>query len=114
MCKLSGVPFRQAMAFFPLGDTLIDHLKKIDPERDQTKDRVAELRDNNEALLRSQQRAIFNNMEAYTKDNFVKLAGLAQVGRTGKESAWLDAPERGISNERQKLGIDHGSQIIGV
>lgn len=109
ICKLMGRTFKYAVAYFPLGDKLIDHLKKIDPERGLSRDQMKALRESNEALLRSQQRAVSNNAEAYGKDNFNRLVGIQQVGRTGRESAWLDAPQRDIINERQKQGI-----LVGV
>lgn len=114
ICKLMGYAYKKTAGFFPLNEKLITHLKSIDPERGMSKEQIAKMRENNEAIVRSQQRSITNNIEAYGKDNFTKLAGIAQTGFTGKESAWLDAPALQVSNERQKLGVDHGSKIIGI
>lgn len=111
ICKIMGRTYRISAGYFPLNDRLIKYLKSIDPEKDMGKEQVAKLRANNEALVKSQQRAMSNNIEAYGKDNFTKLAQIAQVGYTGKET-WGSHHE--ISNERQRKGIDHGSQIIGI
>jgi hypothetical protein len=85
-CRMKGRDGRYRAAYFPLGETLIDHLKKIDPERGATRE-LAEASDRqNRAVLASREREISNTIEASTKENFNRLVGIQQVGYTGKES----------------------------
>lgn len=111
-CKAMGRQMRYAVAFFPLNDMLIEHLKKIDPERNLARDTVAELNARNEAAVQRAQRAIQTQAEAYVDDNFNRIVGIPQTGYTGRERMWDDAPKKVITNELQK--VPHGQEVVGV
>lgn len=83
-CRFSGKAAQHLAAYFPLSDLLIDHLKKISPER-QSKVVTRSLDARNAALLKAKQREIENEGEAGIKDQWNKIVGIEQVGYTGKE-----------------------------
>ena len=83
-CRMKGREGRFRAAYFPLSESLIDYLKKIDPERGATKE-LAEAADRyNQAMLASRERDLSNTIEASTKENFNQLVGIPSVGYTGK------------------------------
>jgi len=83
-CRFKGRYGRYAACHFPLSDMLLEHLKKISPERQNKK--LLQMHDaKNAAILASRQREVFNDVEASTKENWNRLVGIPQVGYTGKE-----------------------------
>ena len=83
-CRMKGVDGRVKAAFYPLSETLIDYLKKIDPERGAAILQAQESDRHNAALLASRERASMNDIEASTKDNWNQIAGIPSFGYTGK------------------------------
>lgn len=83
-CRFKGKAAQHLAAYFPLSDLLIDHLKKISPER-QSKAVTRSLDARNAALLKAREREIENEGEAAIKDQWTKIAQIPHVGYTGKE-----------------------------
>ena len=85
-CKLNGKGGKFTACYFPLeGDTLIQHLSRIDPLR-SWRDNLHKVADaNNEKLLAIKERDFGNHVEGVAKDYYNKLAGIPQTGYTGKE-----------------------------
>lgn len=83
-CKMKGRDGRHVAAYYPLGDTLIDHLKKIDPMRRFRQDLAKAADRKNEAIMESRKRETSNQIEASTKDHWTKLVGIQSVGYSGK------------------------------
>lgn len=82
-CERCGFTFRAF--FWPLDESLLQHLRYIDPDRGGVErvfaeaDRGETLRD---ARLRRQRR---NDTEAIWKEDYNRLVGIPSVGYTGKE-----------------------------
>lgn len=87
-CKSKGLRHRFRACYFPLSDTLLEHLRKIDPQRDG----LRRIRDeaNADALAneRAKDRKLGNEIEDVIKDNLNSLFDVAHVGYTGKETSW--------------------------
>lgn len=90
-CKMKGRDGRVRAAYYPLGEVLIDYLRKIDPERGATQELADEADRANRAMLAAQERALSNTIEAAGKDAFTKIAGIESVGYTGKEHSWVSS-----------------------
>ena len=72
-------------AYFPLSESLLDHLHKIDPLRADSRQHIKEA---DQAALKqrqSAQRDIDNQIESATKDIVSIAGGFTQVGYTGRE-----------------------------
>ncbi len=83
-CRFKGKAAQHLAAYFPLGDLLIEHLQKIKPER-ASKARLRSLDARNNAILQYRLREVETNGEAAIRDQWNKIAGIEQVGYTGKE-----------------------------
>jgi hypothetical protein len=85
-CRLKGRDARVAAAFFPLGETLIEHLRKMDPESDGVRRMMADVLAAEAAKPLQQERAISNAI-AEGIDGVQKsvLFDAPQVGYTGRE-----------------------------
>ncbi len=83
-CRLKGRQRHQVAGYFPLGDSLIDHLRKIDSERGGTDRVVAEVDRSNQWMLAQNERKFRNHIEAGVKDRFNRLVGIQQTGYTGR------------------------------
>lgn len=90
-CKMQGRDARIRAAYYPLGELLIDYLRKIDPERGATKELADEADRANRALLAAQERNVMNSVEAAGKQDFTNIMGIQSVGYTGRERMW-DGP----------------------
>lgn len=89
-CKLMGKEHRVVAAYFPLGEVLIDHLKRIDPLTGASKQLRLEVNKGNEWVLKGQQRHLSNVVEDAGKDQFEKIAGIQSVGYTKNTgSMWV-------------------------
>jgi hypothetical protein len=84
-CRQRGLEYRIAAAHYPLDDTLIDHLKSIDPLRGMSKALRAKVEAHNAALTERQQQAVLNQLTDKANDDFAQIAGIPSVGYTGKE-----------------------------
>lgn len=86
-CQAKGRRSRHAAAFFPLGETLLDHLKRIDPLRGDTRARI---RQEDEEARRAE-RIVDKDWNQGLADHLFDEAILQipKVGYTGKEKAWV-------------------------
>lgn len=87
-CKSAGRDGRIHAVYFPLGESLLEHLRKIDPERDGIQRITAEADAANDALLKARERHTSNHIEAATKDAITSILDIKSVGYTGKEKSW--------------------------
>lgn len=79
-CRLQKRDGRTLAAYFPLGEALLEHLRKIDDQRGGL-ERVRDEADRaNEQLIASRERDISNSIESATKDTYTRLAGIQSVG----------------------------------
>jgi len=81
-CKLSGLRGKVFAGYYPLNSSLIHYLKSIDPLRDNNESNASKMVEYNENITKQQQRQLFNASEAYADDNFNRIVGIQQVGRT--------------------------------
>lgn len=87
-CALLGRTTRIIAGFWPLDDALLDHLRHIDPLNDY-QDELAEAADrHNRMLLKSQEDQVSNDGYAALEEQYNRLVGIPQVGRTMKENMW--------------------------
>lgn len=85
-CKLKGYNSHYVACHWPLDETLIEHLKKLRHQIDDTKMNLAK---SAVALRKLQERAFLDpNLDAWA-DAHAKLSGILQTGYTGKEKMWL-------------------------
>jgi hypothetical protein len=88
-CRTKGRDGRYPAAFWPLNDRLIEHIRMIDPFRDDSAANLAERADEHNARMQaSREREAFGEVEAVTAENFNRLVGIQQTGYTGKEAMW--------------------------
>lgn len=83
-CRQRGLEYRIPAAHYPLDDTLIDHLKSIDPLRGMSKALRSKVEAHNAALTQQQQQAVLNRLTDKANDDFAQIAGIPSVGYTGK------------------------------
>lgn len=76
---------RNFVAYYPLNDTLLQHLHKIDPHKDGHLRAAAEADLAIERAEMQRQRTIRNHIEAATLDDKYQLFSTPFVGYTGKE-----------------------------
>lgn len=79
-CASKGKQGRVVAGFWPLDDTLIEHLQKIDPLRGASKELAAAADRRNEALLASQEREFSNKILAHGSDHYNELVGIPSFG----------------------------------
>ena len=84
-CKLHGREHRVIAGYFPLNDTLIDHLKMLDPERGASQRLNAQVLANNMANQAKLGQAVVDKTTDKMSDDFSRIAGIPHVGYTGKE-----------------------------
>lgn len=84
-CTLKGRKTEVIAGFWPLDDTLITHLKKINPKRGGQKELAEEADRRNRLLVQSMEEDAFRDGYAAFDDNYNRLVGIPQVGYTGKE-----------------------------
>jgi len=78
---------------WPLGEDLLTHLRKTDPERDGLQRMWKDLEADEERLEASQDRAKKNLGEDIWKDEFTRLFDIQSRGYEGPAPFWKDAPE---------------------
>lgn len=88
-CKLRGRTSSVVCGYWPLDDTLLTHLRKIDPTRDV--DLAAEADAQNVLLLKSMEDDAVAAGNAEASDLYNRIVGIPQVGYTGKEFRGADA-----------------------
>lgn len=88
-CKLLGKEPSVNAVFIPLNDTLINHLKSIDPENPISEQLAADLDRANEALAAMMEKDALNAGSGAVLERFNRIAGIPQTGYTGRENAWV-------------------------
>lgn len=83
-CQLKGRRRSVVAGFWPLDDTLLDYLRKIDPLRGKQSEQAEEADRHNQFLLASQENDAMAPGYAAFDDNYNRLVGIPQVGYTGK------------------------------
>jgi hypothetical protein len=87
-CRSRGRYRHKVAGFFPLGDSLIDHLKKIDWANDGN-DRVAKAVDrHNELLLHNNRMQLRRTVDAAVRQDYNRLVGIPQFGYAGSPYRW--------------------------
>ena len=88
-CKLRGKNSTFAAVHFPLGDSLIDYLKKIDPENPASERLAEDLDRQNEMLSATMERDALREGSAAAAERYNRLVGIPQVGLSGKTKMWI-------------------------
>jgi len=78
---------------WPLGEDLLAHLRKTDPERDGLPRMWADLERDEAAKLVGEAREKANLGEAIWKEEFTKIFEIQSRGYEGPAKFWKDAPE---------------------
>lgn len=73
---------KMAAAYFPLGESLVDHLKRIDPMSGASKQLRFEVNEQNRRATMGQARELGNIVEGAGKDQFNQMAQIQSVGYT--------------------------------
>lgn len=89
LCKLRGFNSTSAVVHFPLGDSLIDYLKKIDPENPISERLAEDLDRQNELLAEVMERDALREGTAAAAERYNRLVGIPQVGLSGKTKMWI-------------------------
>ena len=87
-CKLMGRTTRVVAGFWPLDDSLIEHLRKLDPLRDGQAELAEEADRHNRMLLRSAEADLSDTVISKADEDYRRLVGIPMVGRTMKEDMW--------------------------
>lgn len=87
-CRLRGKEPHIAAVFLPLGDELIDYLKKIDPMNPISERLAEDLDRQNAALDAAREQDAANAAVAGMEQDYRRVAGIPQVGLTGKTKFW--------------------------
>jgi hypothetical protein len=89
----------QAVAYFPLGDTLLDHLRKLNPKGTYHQNVVRELDRANADRDAALQRDAANVVESTTLDLYNEMVGIPAFGYAGRTAAWTNAPASPLAPE---------------
>lgn len=88
LCKLRGFTNAYSVVFFPLGDSLIDYLKKIDPENPISERLNEDMDRQNELLAETMERDALREGTAAASERYNRIVGIPQVGLSGKTKFW--------------------------
>lgn len=91
-CKANGVEHRVSAGFFPLDDTLIQHLESIDPLKGMSRAMRNKIDAHNAAHTAAQRQHVLDKSWAKGADDFTKIAGIQSVGYTGKVQSGASGP----------------------
>lgn len=81
-CMSAGRDGRVLAGYFPLGQSLLEHLRETDPRRDAIRRMAAKADAANDLMLQTSIRDRNNAIEAATKEDFNRLFGIQSVGWT--------------------------------
>lgn len=84
-CRMRGHDPSMAAVFIPLNDTLINHLKSIDPSNPISESLADDVDRANEFLDASRERDVMTYVEAGNRERYNRLVGNLQIGYTGRE-----------------------------
>jgi hypothetical protein len=87
-CRSKGRYSQKVAGYYPLSDTLIDHLRKIDVHSGGNARVNEAVNRHNEFLLYDNKMAFRRRVEAATRDRFNKLVGIPQFGYAGSPYRW--------------------------
>jgi hypothetical protein len=85
-CEHCNKEFRAC--YWPLSDGLLQWLRWSDPYRDGLQRMERDLLDHEAGQAVAKRRALSNDLENITKDEFTRLFDIQSVGYTGREKAW--------------------------
>jgi hypothetical protein len=89
-CKLRGYNSTYAVVFFPLGDSLIDYLKKLDPENPLSERLAEDLDRQNQALADKMERDALAEGTAAAAERYNRIVGIPQTGWTANSTKmWI-------------------------
>lgn len=92
-CKSKG---RQSVfngGYWPIGDTLLDHLDKMDPDRGGL-DRALDANTKSDLWAEHEREwQVTSTADAAYRENFRRLVGIPQTGLSGSTKMWQNAPE---------------------
>lgn len=88
LCKLRGFTNAWAVVHFPLGDSLIDYLKKIDPENPISERLAADLDRQNEKLAEVMEQDALNAGTAAFEQDYRRIVGIPQTFLSGNTKMW--------------------------
>lgn len=83
VCKTCGAKIRAS--YWPLGESLLQHLRYSDPNRDGHKRMLRDLEAAEQAKARQERRQQSNLAEDIAKEDFTQFFDIPSVGYTGKE-----------------------------
>lgn len=86
-CASRGKQGRTVAGYFPLDDTLIQHLQMIDPLRGASKELAAAADRRNDALMASAERQLSNTVMAHGADHYNEVVGIPQFSYE-KATCW--------------------------
>jgi hypothetical protein len=89
-CKRAGIESHYSVGFFPLGDMLIDALRKLDPENPHSERLAAELDAQNEALAKRMEHDAVQNSIAAFNDDYRRIIGIPTGYLSGRTHMWKD------------------------
>jgi hypothetical protein len=87
-CQAAGRDVTVRAGYWPLGESLLDQLRKMDPHTGAIARAVKAADGANAAREASRTRDLSNTNEAILKDHFTQLFQIPSVGYTGREHAW--------------------------
>lgn len=88
-CRLRGHRPHISTVYFPLGDALIGHLKKIDPENPLSEQLSADLDRANDALAAERENKVLRETDAGFHERYNRVVGIPQFGYSGKTNMWI-------------------------
>jgi hypothetical protein len=88
MCATKGRNVGKVAGYYPLGDTLIDHLQFIDAGSGGTDRVFAAVKRHNDLVEHDNTMQLRRNVDAATRERFNRITGIHQNGYTGREAMW--------------------------
>ncbi len=88
LCAMRGKTRMHDVGYFPLSDSLLDHLQKIDVFSGGN-ERVQEaVKKRNEFVMREQEMSLRRFIEPQIRERYNRLVGIPQWGRSGDQPMW--------------------------
>lgn len=84
-CKLQGYEHRVSAGYFPLNDTLLEYLQRLDPEHEASRATRAHVDRHNLAHQAQLHQSVLNATTDKANDDFRRIAGIPMTGYTGTE-----------------------------
>lgn len=90
LCKMNGHTVGFSVVFMPLGDSLIDYLRKIDPENPISERLAEDLDRQNDALARTMENDAVLAGTAAFEDDYRRIVGIPTAHLSGATDFWKD------------------------